>query len=249
MFANKVALVTGGASGIGRSAAQLYAQHGAQVAVSDVDEQGGQDTVKMIEKQGVTAVFVQADVSNPDHCQQMVDTVQEAFGRLDIAFNNAGVGGEASVVSEKSIQDWDRVIEINLSSMFYCMHYEIPAMLENGAGAIINMASILGEVGFSTAAAYTAAKHGVIGLTETAAIEYSAKGIRINSVGPGFIRTPMISDLEQDEETERMLIERHPIGRLGKPDEVAELVIWLSSEKASFVSGGYYPVDGAYLAQ
>jgi NAD(P)-dependent dehydrogenase (short-subunit alcohol dehydrogenase family) len=178
----------------------------------------------------------------------MVAAALEEYGRLDIAFNNAGIGGEAAPTGDYSVEGWQRVIAINLSGVFYCMKYEIPAMLESG-GAIVNMASVLGQVAFENSPAYVAAKHGVVGLTKNAAVEYAKQGLRINSVGPAFISTPLISALEQNEEVENYLISLHPVGRLGEPEEVAELVIWLSSEKASFVTGAYYAIDGGYLAR
>jgi NAD(P)-dependent dehydrogenase (short-subunit alcohol dehydrogenase family) len=244
-----VALVTGAASGIGRSVALLYARAGARVGVSDIAEDEGAETVRLIEESGGEAVFVGADVSKPEQCEALVAEVVSRFGRLDFACNNAGVSGEANPTGEHSIEGWDRVIAVNLSSVFYCMRYEIPAMLETGGGAIVNMASILGTVGFATAPGYVAAKHGVVGLTRTAAIEYATQDIRVNAVAPAFISTPLISHLEEEQATNQMLVSLHPIGRLGTADEVAELVIFLSSEQASFITGAYYPVDGGYLAR
>lgn len=248
-FEGKVAIVTGAGSGIGRSCALYYAKDGAQVTVADIDEQGGQETVQMIQKNGGEAIFIKTDVSQTEACQAMVDQTVARYGRLDYACNNAGIGGEQNLTADYSPARWNKVIGINLSGVFYCMKYEIPAMLKTGSGSIVNMASILGMVGFATAPAYVAAKHGVVGLTQNAAIEYAQQGIRVNAVGPAFIKTPMISDLEEDPETSQMLVGLHPIGRLGQPEEVAELVIWLSSSKASFVTGAYYPVDGGYLAR
>ena len=248
-FDGKVAIVTGGASGIGRTTCQYYARDGASVVVSDVDETGGWETVQKIQAAGGVATFVRADVSVPEDCQAMVDSTIEQYGRLDIAFNNAGIGGEQNPTADYSIEGWQRLIGINLSGVFYCMKYEIPAMLLTGGGAIVNMASILGQVGFAGSPAYVTSKHGVIGMTENAAIEYGPLGIRVNSVGPGFIRTPMIADIEQNEAAYNLLVSMHPIGRLGEPSEVAELVVWLSSDKASFVTGAYYRIDGGYLAR
>jgi len=173
----------------------------------------------------------------------------KAFGRLDVACNNAGVAGVSANTADYPLDAWAQVININLSGVFYGMKYQIPAMLEAGGGAIVNIASILGSVAFAQAPAYTAAKHGVVGLTRAAALEYSALGLRINSVGPAFIHTPMISRFEADAAVREQLIAQHPIGRLGQPEEVAELVLWLASSRASFVTGAYYPVDGGYLAR
>lgn len=248
-FDGKVALVTGAASGIGRTTAQFYARDGAKVVVSDVDEAGGRETVKRIEGAGGEAIFVATDVSDPQACQELVAQTVDHFGQLDIAFNNAGIGGAQAPTADYPLDAWHQLMSINLFGVFYCMKYQIPAMLENGGGAIVNMASILGRVAFATSPAYVTAKHGVVGLSANAAVEYGQQGIRVNAVGPGFIRTPLISDLEQDEATYNTLVALHPIGRLGEPEEVAELVIWLSSDKASFVTGAYYPVDGGYLAR
>ncbi len=248
-FEGKVAIVTGGASGIGRSCAQFYARDGARVMVADMDDQGGQETVRLIQAAGGEASFIHTDVSKPEACQKMVSSTVEKYGRLDYACNNAGIGGEQNPTADYSIEGWQKVISINLSGVFYCMKYEIPEMIKVGGGSIVNMSSILGQVGFAAAPAYVSAKHGVVGLTQNAAIEYGQQGIRVNAVGPGFIRTPMISALEQDPNAYQMLVALHPIGRLGQPEEVAELVVWLSSDKASFVTGAFYAVDGGYLAR
>ena len=249
LFEGKVVLVTGGGSGIGQAACHLYAREGARVVVSDIDEKGGQATVEAIQRMNGEASFVRADVSNSEDCNAMVAAVLDTFGRLDIAFNNAGIGGEANKTGEYSIEGWQKVIAINLSGVFYCMRYEIPAMLNSGGGAIVNMASILGQVAFENSSAYVAAKHGVVGLTKNAAVEYAKQNLRANAVGPAFISTPLIAGIEENTQARDLLISLHPLGRLGKPEEVAELVIWLSSEKASFVTGAYYAIDGGYLAR
>jgi NAD(P)-dependent dehydrogenase (short-subunit alcohol dehydrogenase family) len=248
-FDGKVAIVTGAASGIGRATTQLFAREKAKVVVSDVDVEGGKETVNLIKQEGGEAFFVKADVSKPEDCQTMVTETVKNYGRLDFACNNAGIPGEENLIADYTIEGWQKLIAVNLSGVFYCIKYEIPKILESGGGAIVNIASILGRVGFTGAPAYVTAKHGVVGLTKNAAIEYGKEGIRINAVGPGFIHTPMISELAEDEETYQQLKSLHPIGRLGKPEEVAELVVWLCSEKASFVTGAYYPVDGGYLAR
>lgn len=245
-FTGKVALVTGAGSGIGEATAKLYATCGARVIVSDINEKGGNAVVEAIRKNGGEAQFVLCDVSKPEECARLVQETLKAYGRLDYACNNAGIGGEQNLLADMSVEGFNKVIAVNLSSVFYCMKYQIPAMLQNDGGAIVNMASILGQVGFAYSAGYVAAKHGVVGLTQNAGIEYSAKGIRVNAVGPGFIDTPLLS--QADSRTKEGLVSKHPIGRLGTSEEVAELVIWLSSDKASFVTGAYYPVDGGYLA-
>lgn len=245
-FSGKVAVVTGAGSGIGEATAILYARHGAKVIVSDINEEHGKAVVEKIRSAGGEAQFVACDVSKAEQCERLVKETLGHYNRLDYACNNAGIGGEAAPVGDMSVAGWDKVIAINLSSVFYGMKYQLPAILKGGGGAIVNMASILGQVGFPHSAGYVAAKHGVVGLTQNAAVEYSARGVRVNAVGPGFIDTPLLQQM--DKATKDMLISKHPIGRLGKAEEVAELVIWLSSDKASFVTGAYYPVDGAYLA-
>jgi len=244
----KTALVTGAASGIGKATALLYGQLGANVMLSDVNETQGQQVVDQMVTAGATARFFKADVGDPMQCQQLVQETVAAFGRLDMACNNAGIGGEMNQTADYSLEGWQKIINTNLNSVFFCLKYELEAMLkQNGPGSIVNMASILGQVGKATAPGYVAAKHAVVGLTQTAAIEYAARGIRINAVGPAYIDTPLLAQLP--DEAKAMLIGLHPIGRLGRAEEVAELVIWLSSDKASFVTGSYYPVDGGYLAQ
>ena len=244
---NKVAIVTGAGSGIGRDIAYRYAAEGARVMVSDINEAGGMETVTRIREQSGQAAFMRADTSKPGDNETLVRATIKEFGALHIATNNAGIGGPSAPAGEYPIDGWDKVIAINLSGVFYGMRYQIPAMLESGGGVIVNMASILGHVGFRQSAAYVAAKHGVVGLTQTAGLEYGLRNIRVNAVGPGFILTPLIEKMPPD--ALKALEGMHALGRLGKPEEVAELVLWLSSDKASFVTGAYYAVDGGYLAQ
>ncbi|WP_420152184.1 SDR family NAD(P)-dependent oxidoreductase [Siphonobacter sp.] len=245
LFQGKTALVTGAASGIGKAVALLYSQYGAQVMVSDLSD--GQAVVEEITAAGGTAQFYQADVADPRQCQQLVQETINQFGRLDFACNNAGIGGELNATADYSLEGWQKIMDVNLNSVFYCMKYELEAMRVQGSGSIVNMGSILSQVGTAHSPGYVAAKHAVVGLTQTAALEYASKGIRINTVGPAYIDTPLLKNLPS--EARQMLIGMHPMGRLGRSEEVAELVIWLSSDKASFVTGAYYPVDGGYLAQ
>lgn len=249
MLKNKVVLVTGAGSGIGRAIALVAAREGAHLALSDLDAHSGNQTLQQAREMGVEGLFATSDVGKPDDAKVLVDQVMAHFGRLDVACNNAGIGGDSALVADYPLDGWAQVINVNLSGVFYGMRAQIPAMLINGGGAIVNVASILGAVGFATASAYAAAKHGVVGLTQTAALEYSAQGLRVNVVGPGFIHTPMISALDAQAAVHDALIAAHPMGRLGQPEEVAELVVWLASTRASFVTGAYYPVDGGYLAR
>ena len=248
MLNNKVVLVTGAASGIGRAIALVAAREGARLILSDIDAHAGQETVKQVRALGAEALFADSDVGKAEDAQALVDQAMAHYGQLDVACNNAGIGGATGLLADYPLDAWAQVININLSGVFFGMKAQIPAMLKGGGGAIVNTASILGMVGMATAPAYTAAKHGVIGLTQAAAIAYSGQGLRINAIGPGFIHTPMVSALEEDANTKAALVAAHPIGRLGLPEEVAELVVWLASSRASFVTGGYYPVDGGYLA-
>jgi len=249
MLKGKVALVTGAASGIGRAAALAYAREGAKVLVSDLDETGGRHTLTLLREAGGQGIFIRGDVSLPDDSQLFVDAAVEELGGLHIACNNAGIAGDITPTADYAVDAWRRVIDVNLSGVFYGMRCQLQHMLSHGGGAIVNVASVLGQAAFPAACAYTAAKHGVVGLTRAAALDHSAQGVRINAVGPAFIHTPMIAALESDETLAQQLTDMHPIGRLGQPEEVAELIVWLSSDAASFVTGAYYPVDGGYLAR
>ena len=249
LLQGKTAIITGAASGIGRAVALAYAREGARVVASDLAEEGGAETVRLIREAAPAAdvIFIRADTSKPADHEALVLAAVERFGALHIGCNNAGIGGGLHPVVELSVEGWQRVIDVNLSGVFYAMRAQLPRILQSGGGAIVNMASIYGQVGMAGAAGYVAAKHGVVGLTQAAALEYAAQGIRINAVGPAYIETPLLSGLSAEARTG--LVSQHPIGRLGHPDEVAELVVWLSSERASFVTGAYYPIDGGYLAR
>jgi len=244
-------VVTGGGSGIGRAAAYCFCREGAQVVVGDINVQGGEETVQKIRDGGGDAEFVKCDVSKAQEVKAMVDKAVQTYGGLNCAFNNAGIEGVQAPTAEYSEEVWDRAIHVNLIGVYLCMRYEIPEMLRSGGGSIVNMSSILGLVGFPGASAYVAAKHGVVGLTKTAAIEYATKGIRVNAVCPGFILTPMLErgGITTRPEMAKFVTDLHPMKRLGKPEEVAESVIWLFTEAASFVTGTTLLIDGGYVSQ
>jgi NAD(P)-dependent dehydrogenase (short-subunit alcohol dehydrogenase family) len=248
LLENKTAVVTGAGSGIGRAIALMYAREGANVVVSDISEKGGLETVQLIGDQyGTESIFVRADVGSAEDSEALVAAAIERFGALHVACNNAGIVGEYKDITETSLEGWKRVIDINLSGVFYALKYQIPQILKSGGGAVVNMASVNSQVSAPNISGYVASKHGVLGLTKAAAVEFSARGVRVNAVVPGYIATPLLN--EDDEAHSRERIAKHPIGRLGTPEEVAEVVLFLSSDKSSFVTGAYYPVDGAFLCQ
>lgn len=250
IFSGNVALVTGGASGIGRATCMAFARNGASVVVSDVDDEGGNHTCKSIEADGGNAKFVACDVAGSAAVEHLIDETVSAYGRLDYAFNNAGIEGEMAATEQCSEENWDRLMGINLKGVWLCMKYEIRHMLQHGGGSIVNCSSVAGLVGFRQLPAYAASKHGLIGLTKTAALEYSAKGIRVNAVCPGVIQTSMIDRItKNDPEKLKQFTALEPIGRLGEANEIAESVIWLCSDQASFVTGVAFPVDGGFIAQ
>ena len=246
-FAGKVAVVTGGASGIGEAVVRAIAARGGQVVVADIDEADSERVTTAIGDAGGAAKAIRTDVTDPASVEAMVQFAMDTYGGLDVAINNAGIGGPLSPTGEYPIDGWRQVIEINLNGVFYGMRYQIPAMLARGGGAIVNVASILGAVGTANSPAYVAAKHGVRGLTKAAAIEYATRNIRINSVGPGYIETPLLASL--DEATMQALVNLHPMHRLGTSEEVAALIVFLASDEAAFITGSYHLVDGGYTAQ
>jgi NAD(P)-dependent dehydrogenase (short-subunit alcohol dehydrogenase family) len=251
----KAALVTGGASGIGRATALTFAREGAKLVIADTNEEGGHQTVHMITENGGEATFVKMDVSKAVEVQALISTAVETYGRLDCAHNNAGISGFGiagdayTLTAEYPEERWHQVIAVNLTGVWLCMKYEISQMLHHGGGTIVNTASAAGLVGGRGLAAYVASKHGVVGLTKTAALEYAQQGIRVNCVCPGFIETPMTARGLSDPERRERIIASEPIGRVGTPEEVAEAVVWLCSDAASFVTGHTMTVDGGYVAQ
>src|SRR5215467_7476746 len=245
----KVALVTGGASGIGRATALTFAREGAKLVIADMNADGGQQTVHMITENGGEATFVQVDVTRASAVEALISKTVETYGRLDCAHNNAGVTQRAyPPTAEFPEEDWHRVLAINLTGVWLCMKYELQQMLSQGGGAIVNTASVAGLIGSRGLAAYVASKHGVVGLTKTAALEYAQQGIRVNCVCPGVIQTPMTERVLRDPARQAQITAR-PMGRVGTPEEIAEAVVWLCSDAASFVTGHTMTVDGGYVAQ
>lgn len=242
----KVALVTGAAAGIGRASAQALARAGAKVVVADLDEAGAQHTVELLGGDSV-ARAIKADVSDFADAERMVDLALSAFGRLDLAHNNAGIEIAGKAIADLAPADWSKVLEVNLTGVFACMRAQIPAMLAAGGGAIVNTSSALGTVALPNQAAYVASKHGVVGLTKAAAMEYSAAGIRVNAICPGVVRTAMVEKMAEEDETFLPLMNQmHPLGRLGTPEEIGAVVTWLCSPAASFVTGQAIHADGGY---
>ncbi|MXN93051.1 SDR family oxidoreductase [Flavobacterium sp. Sd200] len=245
LLAGKIAVVSGAGSGIGRAIAQTYAREGAKVVVADVSTEHGEETVKAIQDAGGDAFFVKADSSLPEENKKLVEAVVAKYGRLDVACNNAGIGGPATPTGEYDVTAWDKVIALNLSGVFYACRYQLEQMEKNGGGSIVNIASIHGTVAAPNSVAYTASKHGVVGLTKNIAAEYGQKNIRCNAVGPGYIETPLLT-AHANQDMLKALEAKSVMNRLGTPQEIAELVTFLSSEKSSFTTGGYFIADGGY---
>ena len=246
----KVALVTGGSAGIGRATSLAFAREGAKVVIADINVTGGDETAKMIRDAGGQAIFVQTDVTKAEEVKAMADKAVEAFGQLNCAFNNAGINEEAVTISRCTEESWDRIMDTNLKGVFLCMKYEIPKILKSGGGSIVNTASVMGLVGDGSHPAYAASKHGVVGLTRTAAIVYAQAGIRINAVCPGAIRTSMTAQLiNRHPEIKQLLESNSPMNRMAEADEVARAVVFLCSDDASFITGHPLAVDGGWVAR
>lgn len=248
-FKNKVAFITGAASGIGQATALAFAEAGANVVICDVNADAGNSMASQLLKK-TESTFIRCDVSKGEEVQRSVQQTIEQFGRIDFAFNNAGIEGEQASTPECTEENWQRVIDVNLKGVWLCMKYQLPHMLKQGSGAIVNCSSIAGLVGFTGIPAYTASKHGVIGLTKTAALEYAKNGIRVNAVCPGVIQTPMIDRFTHGEkQIQNQLVAGEPVGRVGRPEEIAAAALWLCSDQSSFITGHSLVVDGGWVAQ
>ncbi|TMB37713.1 MAG: SDR family oxidoreductase [Deltaproteobacteria bacterium] len=248
-FAGKVVLVTGGNAGIGRATARQFAKLGAQVVVSGRRETEGHAVIAEIEELGGKAIFVKTDVSKESDVKAMVERTLATFGRLDCAFNNAGIEQALTPLPDQTEETYDQIMDVNVKGVWLSLKHEIPAMLQNGGGAIVNNSSVAGLIGFATAPIYAASKHAVAGLTKSVALEYAKQNVRVNAVAPGAIETRMFRDFATAPEVRQMLESAHPIGRIGRPEEIASTVIWLCSNDASFVTGQIFPIDGGYTAQ
>jgi NAD(P)-dependent dehydrogenase (short-subunit alcohol dehydrogenase family) len=254
LVSGKIALVTGSGAGIGRAAALKFAEEGAVVVVSDIDDESGCETVALVKQKGGDSIFVRADVAKAVEVEALIARVADMYGRLDCACNNAGIEGKVVPITEQHEDDFERVMSVNAKGTFLCLKYEIAQMIKKGGGAIVNLASAAGLVGFPGLGPYVASKHAVNGLTKNAALEYAKLGVRVNSICPGGIKTRMLDSLVFQARggqvsTHEMMDPLHPIGRIGQPDEVAELIVWLCSPRASFVTGANISLDGGYFAQ
>lgn len=254
IVSGKTALVTGAGAGIGRATARKFSTEGAKVVVSDIDSTGGIETVRLIHADGGKAIFIQADCSKPEDVKALIEGVVEEYESLDCVCNNAGIEGKIAPFAEQTIENYDAVMNVNARGMFLCLRAEIREMLTSGGGAIVNLASIAGLIGFSGIAPYTASKHAVNGLTKNAAVEYGKDGIRVNSICPGGIDTRMLDSLAEQtsggqQTSQQMMAPLHPLGRIGTPEEVAELIVWLCSDRAAFITGANIPIDGGFVAQ
>jgi NAD(P)-dependent dehydrogenase (short-subunit alcohol dehydrogenase family) len=245
----KVAIVTGGGSGIGESAAMALSARGFAVIIGDIDVDGGQRVTAAIESAGGRSLFVRSDASSAEDNEALVAAAVDAFGGLDAAVNNAGIGGASAPTGDYTVEQWRTVMSVNLDGVFFGARAQLPRLVERGGGTIVNIASILGQVTFAGAPAYVAAKHGVVGLTKQIAMEYAPQGVRCNSIGPGFVETPLLTKAGLPDEVMGMLTSLHPIGRLGRPDEIGEVIAWLCAEAPDFLTGAYIPVDGGYLTR
>lgn len=251
-FAGAVAIVTGASSGIGRTTARAFAERGTNVVVADVDAEAGAETVSHIEDDGGDALFVETDVTDADAAEALVDAAVDEFGHLDFAFNNAGIGGAQTPVAEYDPDEWQTVVDVNLVGVFNCLRAELAQLRDQGeGGAIVNNSSVLGQVGFEGSSGYSAAKHGVLGLTKSAALEHGETDIRVNAVCPGFVETPLLEEggITSDQEVRERIEGLHAMNRLGTPEEIANAVLWLCDDEASFVTGEALGVDGGYLAR